>query len=178
MRLKLIVLPLALLGTSFASQAEPLKVKPGIWETTTVIETKGSERPTNLEALTPEQREKVENKLAKRVKKETRTVRSCLKSEQIKSGEAFTGSPHQTVCSKTFKTQTVSDVVATLKCSGANNMTAKIKMHAADEEHISGKVDMTYGDKGKLQLFTHSEITANWLKADCGAVGKSKQKTH
>lgn len=175
MQFKFIVLGLALLGYGLATKAEPLKVKPGVWETTTVIEKRGAKRPTNLDKLTPEQREKVEKKLAERVKKETHTVKSCLKASQIKSGDAFVGGPHRAICTKTFKTQTANDVVAVINCRGPNPMTGNIEMHAADEEHMSGKVDMTYGASDKLQLFTHSEITAVWLKEDCGAAGKKPQ---
>lgn len=178
MKFRIIVLGLALLGYGFASKAEPLKVKPGVWETTTVTEKSGS-RPTNLDTLTPEQRAKVEKKLAERVKKETNTVKSCLKASQIKSGDAFVGSPHRATCTKSFKKQTASDVVATISCSGTNPMTGNVEMHAADAEHMSGKVDMTYGASGSLQLFSHSEIKAVWLKKDCGSVaGKSGRKPH
>ena len=173
MKIRFIMLGLALLGYGFASKAEPLKVKPGLWETTTVTEKRGAKHPTNLDTLTPEQRDKVEKKLEKQVKKETHTVKSCLKAEQIKSGEAFTGKPHRATCTRDFKTQTANDVVAAISCRGANKMTGNIEMHAVDPEHMSGKVDMTYGDSGKLQLFTHSEITAIWLKDDCGAAAKN-----
>ena len=178
MKIRMTVLPLALLAMSIAAQAEPLNVKPGVWETTTVIEKRGAKRPTNLDKLTPEQREKVEKKLAERVKKETHTVKSCLKASQIKNGEAFVGGPHRATCTKKFKTQTSNDVVASISCSGINKMTGNIEMHAADPEHMSGKVDMTYGASGSLQLFTHSEITATWLKADCGAVRKTNRNPH
>jgi hypothetical protein len=175
MKIKITILPLVLLATNIAAQAEPLNVKPGVWETTTVTEKSGS-RPTNLDTLTPEQRVKVEKKLAERVKKETSTVKSCLKASQIKSGDAFVGSPHRATCTKSFKTQTASDVVATISCSGANLMTGNVDMHATDAEHMSGKVDMTYGTSGNLQLFSHSEIKAVWLKEDCGAAGKKSQR--
>lgn len=177
MKMKMTVLPL-LLAVNIAAQAEPLNVKPGVWETTTVTEKRGAGKPTNLDQLTPEQRDKVEKKLAHQTKRETHTVKSCLKAEQVKSGAAFTGGPHSSNCKKSYKTRTASDVVASISCSGINPMTGSIEMHAADPEHMSGKVDMTYGDKGSLQLFTHSEITATWVKADCGAVKKSKRSPH
>lgn len=176
MRIESIALYAALLGASIAAQAEPLKVKPGLWETTTVTEKRGAKHPTNLDALTPEQRDKVEKKLEKQVKTETHTVKSCMRAEQIKSGEAFTGKPHRATCTREIKTQTANDVVATINCRGANKMTGNIEMHAADPEHMSGKVDMTYGASGKLQLFTHSEITAVWLKDDCGAAARNTAK--
>jgi len=178
MKIKMTVLPLVLLAANIAAQAEPLNVKPGVWETTTVTEKRGAKKPTNLDKLTPEQRDKVEKKLAHQTKRETHSAKSCLKAAQVKSGAAFTGGPHKANCTKAFKKQTASDVVASLSCKGANPMTGNIEMHAADAEHMSGKVDMTYGAKGNLQLFTHSEITATWLKADCGAVRKTNQNPH
>lgn len=172
------VIPLCMLGIVSAGKAEPLKVKPGLWETTTVTEKRGGSRPANLDQLTPEQRAKVEKELARRVKKETHTARSCLRADQIKNGSAFIGNLHRSTCSKTMKTQTASDVSATIECRGANLMTGTVAMHAADEVHMSGKVDMTYGESGKLQLFTHSDIRSTWVAADCGTAPKAAGKYH
>lgn len=172
------MLPLSMLCMASIVHAEPLKVKPGLWETTTVTEKRGGSQPTNLDQLTPEQRAKVEKELAKRVKKETHTARSCLRADQIKNGSAFVGELHRSTCSKNIKTQTASDVVATIECRGANRMTGNIAMHAADEVHMTGKVDMTYGESGKLQLFTRSEITSTWIAADCGTAPKASGKHH
>lgn len=159
-------------GLSASAYAEPLKVKPGLWETTTTTTKKGSKQPTNLDNLTPEQRAKVEADLAKRAKKETNTVTSCLTAAKIKSGEAFVGGSHGNTCTRTFEKQTASDVVANIECRGANKMTGKVSMHAADQEHMNGVVDMTYGPAERMQLITHSEITSRWLKAECGKVNK------
>jgi len=147
--------------------AEPLKVKPGLWETTTTTEKKSAREPSNLDRLTPEQRARIEKKLAARVKRETSDIRACLSEAQIRSGDAFIGKTHRATCSRTIKNQTSSDLVATVECSGANRMNGRITMHAADPEHMNGTADMTYGAVDKLQLQTHSEITSRWLKADC-----------
>jgi hypothetical protein len=47
-------------------------------------------------------------------------------------------------------------------------MTGTVKMHAADPEHMSGSVEMTYGSAEGMQLLTRSEIDSQWLKSDCG----------
>lgn len=157
---------------STLAHAEPLKVKPGLWETTTTTEKKGSKHPTNLDQLTPEQRAKVEADLAKRAKKETTTTTTCLTAARIKNGEAFVGKTHGNACTRTFEKQTASDVVANIECRGANKMTGKVRMHANDPENMNGVVDMTYGDPDRVQLLTHSEIKSRWLKAECGKVDK------
>jgi Spy/CpxP family protein refolding chaperone len=174
MRTKHIVIPLALLAASLAAHAEPLKVKPGLWETTTVTEKKGNKHPTNLDTLTPEQRAKVEKELAARAKKETHTVNSCLKEAKIKSGEAFMGSSHHGACKRTPETQTASDQLANIECKGANPMTGKVAMHALDPEHMTGQIEMTYGAKDKLQLLTRSDVTAKWLSSDCSKAATAK----
>jgi len=161
----LVVLALA----AQAAYAEPLNVKPGMWETVTTIEKKGSKHPANLDGLTAEQRAKVEIELAKRAKKETHTVRSCLTAAKIASGEAFTGNAHRGACTHTFQKQTASEVGARIECKGANNMTGTVSMRAADTEHMTGVVDMTFGAPDRVQLLTHSEITARWLGANCAA---------
>ncbi|MEQ1619755.1 MAG: DUF3617 domain-containing protein [Methylococcales bacterium] len=170
MKFKLLTLPLVLLTISTLAQAEPLNVKPGLWETTTTIEKRSAKPPNNLDKLTPEQREKVEQQLAARVKKETHTVKSCLKEEQINSGEAFAGGTHNGACTHTFATQTANEQIASLDCKGANPMSGKVEMHSEDPEQMTGTITMTYGPNDKLQLLTTSEITAKWLGSDCGKV--------
>jgi uncharacterized protein with NAD-binding domain and iron-sulfur cluster len=169
--MRYLVLSLCLLATlSGASQAEPLDVKAGLWETTTSVEKKRAKQPTNLDQLTPEQRAKVEAKLAHQVKTETHTNTACLSEERIKSGEAFTGNAtHRGTCEHEFETQTANELVASVECRGANRMTGTVRMHAVDSEHMSGVVEMTYGSAGQLQMMTRSELTSKWLKADCGA---------
>lgn len=167
MRHTILALLLILPAMSFTAQAEPLKVKPGLWETTTYSEKQGAKLPTNLDKLTPDQRVKVEKKLAGNIKKETHTAHSCLDETQIENGNAFIGKSHQASCSYTFLTQTPSDLVVNLECSGVNAMTGRLKMHAVDPEHMGGTVDMTYGAGDNLQLLNRSDITARWLSSDC-----------
>lgn len=174
MNYRILSTPLILLALCITAQAEPLKVKPGIWETTTTTETKRANKPTNLDKLTPEQRAMVEITLENKVKKETKTVQACLSEAQIKSGENFLGKNHQANCKRTFQSQTASDLAATLECDGANNMTGRVEMHAADPENMSGTVAMIYGAASSLQMQTHSSIQARWLTGDCrNAVGTS-----
>jgi len=175
---KIIVLSLIILALSVPALAEPLKVKPGLWETRTTTERRNARQPSNLDKLNQEQREKVEKKLAENVKKDFRTVQACLSESQIRNGEAFIGKTHQTSCVRTFGTRTSSDLIATVECNGANPMTGSISMHAADQENMNGTVDMTYGVSDKLQLQTHSEITGRWLKADCGDVTRKLSQHH
>jgi hypothetical protein len=178
MNYRILPIPLILLSLSITAQAEPLKVKPGLWETTTTTESRQANKPTNLDRLTPEQRDKVEKKLEVKVKKETKTVQACLSEAQIKSGDTFLGKTHQANCKRTFQTQTASDLAATLECDGVNSMTGRVEMHAADPEHMSGTVNMTYGAAGSLQMKTHSSIQARWLTGDCKVPVGTSGKTH
>jgi len=149
------------------ASAEPLQVKPGLWETTTVTEIKRAKAPTNLDQLSLEQRAKVEDKLAQQVKRETRVAKSCLKQEQIDSGEAFTGGGHHGACTRAFETQTRIEQEAWVDCKGANPMTGMVRMQAADTEHITGTIEMTYGPANGLQMLSASQITARWLTGAC-----------
>ncbi|MEJ2394711.1 MAG: DUF3617 family protein, partial [Candidatus Thiodiazotropha sp.] len=176
------ILSLCLLTmASGASQAEPLDVKPGLWETTTVVEKRRAKQPTNLDQLTPEQRIKVEAKLAKQVKRETRTFTACLSEASIKSGEAFTGNTHRGACDHEFETQTARNLATTIECRGANKMTGTVEMHAADSEHMSGVVKMIYGPSERMQLLTRSEINSRWIQSSCETlvgVGPSGNAVH
>lgn len=178
--MKHIILALSLILPAFSMTAysEQLNVKPGLWETTTTSEKRAAKLPANMDKLTPEQRAKVEHKLADRVRKETRTVQSCLNEAQIKSGKAFIGKSHQASCTYMFMKQTPSDLDAKLECSGANAMTGRILIHAADPENMSGTVDMTYGAGDNLQLLNRSVITARWLGSDCVKVTVDNRHTN
>jgi hypothetical protein len=168
MKLKPIYVLVLLGSVGLAAQAEPLKVKPGLWETTTVTEKSGANKPTNLDKLTPEQRAKVEAQLAARAKKETHTVKSCLSAAQIKSAEAFMGKAQHHGCTRKAEVQTASDLTARIECpQGANPMTGKVQMHAVNDETMTGKSEMLYGAPNKLQLLTKSDISAKWLGANC-----------
>jgi hypothetical protein len=170
MKFKFMTCTLILLALSITAQAEPLDVKPGLWELTTVTEKKNANKPTNLDKLNPEQRDKVEKKLAEQAKKETKTAQACLREEQIKSGEVFIGKTHQANCKRTFLTQTPTDLAATLECSGVNKMSGDVAMHADNPEHLSGTVKMLYGNKGEMQMLTDSTITARWIGSDCSKI--------
>jgi hypothetical protein len=171
MKLKSLCLGVLLCSAGLAAHAEALKVKPGLWETTTVTEKSGANKPTNLDQLTPEQRAKVEAQLAARAKKETHTVRSCLGAAQIKSAEAFMGSAKQHGCIRKVELQTTSDVKASIDCKGgANPMSGKVEMHAVNEETMTGKSEMLYGAADRLQLLTKSDISAKWLGTACVVV--------
>ena len=178
MKSKFLPIPLILLSLSITAQAEPLKVKPGLWELTTATQKKGANKPTNLDKLTPEQREKVEKKLADQVKKETKSVQACLTDEQIQNGDAFIGKTHQSTCNRTFQTQTASDLAATMECSGVNKMSGDVAMHADDPENLKGTLKMLYGNKGEMQMQTTSDITARWLGSDCGTIATKKTGRH
>lgn len=168
---------LALLA-GLVAHAEPLKVKPGLWETTTTTEKQGANKPNNLDQLTPEQRAKVEAQLAVRAKKETHTVKSCLSAEQVKSAEAFMGRAKQHGCTRKVELQTASDVKASIECrGGANPMSGRMEMHAVDEQTMTGKSEMLYGAPDRLQLLTKSDISAKWLGAAC-QVAPAKAARH
>ena len=145
--------------TTGVVRAEPLDVKPGLWETTTTIEKKRAQQPTNLDRLTPEQRAKVEAKLAHQVKRET-------------------GNAHRGACDHTFETQTSQDLIAAVECRGANKMVGTVKMHADDPEHMSGIVEMTYGPADRMQLYSRSVIESRWIRSDCGVASGSEVSGH
>lgn len=164
---------LVLAATGLAARSEPLKLRPGLWETTTVTEKSGAHKPGNLDQLTPEQRAKVEAQLAARAKKESHVVRSCMSESQLRSAEAFLGRGRQHGCTRQIETQTAGELVARLECrGGANPMQGRVEMHAVDERTLRGRAEMTYGAADRMQLLTRSEISARWLGAQCAAPAK------
>lgn len=150
--------------------AEPLKVKPGLWEITTTVSHGEVKMPPNINQLTPEQRVKVEKKLAER-NQQVMVKQSCLTKAQLDKGDAFMGGSHHQGCSSKAVSQTAKEWVTAMECTGKFNSKGEIRIQAEDTEHMSGTITMTTKD-GAKENTTKSSLTSKWVGADCSAVTK------
>jgi len=153
------------------SWAEPLQVKPGLWEVTTqsTIRSSGMPDSIKLDKMTSEKRAQVEKMLAERDKPRTSTVRSCLRKEQIDSGSGFTGGQHHQGCTQKEGLRTAHEWTTDLECSGRANVAGRIQVKAPDAAHMNLHIEMKTV-VGKVERVTTSEVTSKWLGADCSSL--------
>jgi hypothetical protein len=155
------------------ASAEPLKVKPGLWENTTIAQRDiAASRPTNLDQLTPEQRAKVEQQLAARNQQRTVT-KACLTQAQIEKNDAFMGGAQHHACKRISVAQTASEWVTKIECSGKAAAAGEVRISAPDEQHMNASIVMT-AKNGPKERTTRSEVQARWLGADCAAAKVSR----
>ncbi len=156
--------------TAGAAVAEPLKVKPGLWEITTTNSHGEVKTPPNIDQLTPEQRAKVMKKLAER-NQQVMVKQSCLTKEQLVKGDAFKGGSHHQGCNNKVVSQSAKEWVTAMECTGKFESKGEIRIQAKDEEHMTGTITMTTKD-GKKENTTRSSLESKWLSADCSPLTK------
>lgn len=156
--------------TAGSALAEQLKVKPGLWEITTTVRHGEVKMPPNINQLTPEQRVKVEKKLAERNQQVT-VKQSCLTKEQLNKGDAFMGGSHHQGCSSKAVSQTAKEWVTAMECSGKFNAKGEIRIQAENPEHMTGSITMVTKD-GTKENSTKSSLESKWLGADCSSLTK------
>lgn len=164
---------LVALAASGLVSAEPLKVRPGLWENTTIQQLGNpAPKPTNLDQLTPEQRAKVEKQLAERGQKRSVT-KACLTQAQIERNDAFLGGQQHHACKRIPETQSASEWVTKIECSGKAAAAGEVRISAPDDRHMNATITMT-AKNGAKQRTTRSEVQARWLGEDCAAAKLSR----
>ena len=151
-----------------AAQAEPLKVKPGLWEITTRVGSGEVKTPTNIDKVPPEQRALVMKKLEQQHQK-VMVRQSCLTKAQLDKGDAFMGGSHHQGCKNKVVSQTAKEWVTQMECSGNFNSKGEIRMQAVNPETLTGTVTMTT-KSGEKTNTTKSNLTSKWLGDDCSAI--------
>ena len=151
-----------------AAQAEPLKVKPGLWEITTRVSDGKVKVPTNIDKVPAEQREKVMEKLKAQHEK-VMVRQSCLTRAQLDKGDAFMGGSHHQGCKNKAVSQTAKEWVTKMECRGKFNSDGEIRMQAVNPETMTGTVTMT-AKSGEQTKTTTSTLSSKWLGEDCSAI--------
>jgi len=153
--------------------AEPLAVKPGLWETTTEIVTSGIPAlpalpPGTLDNLPPEQRAKAEaamKMLGSGGQPQTTVARSCVTAKDIEEGvfKAARDSQNQQcqfdVVSATPKRQEMK-----MTCPSQAGAEGRMVLNVIDSSNIQATMD------AKIQAVTmNMKMKGRWLAAACSA---------
>jgi len=171
-----VVLGIILVGSCVAlaadSSIQPMNVKLGLWEVTTVTETTGMPPipPDALANMTPEQREKVEAMMKARGMGAPRTTtrKSCMTKEKMDKGAMF--GEDRPNCTRTVVTSTSSKVEVHMQCKEhdtTSNVTLKVE--ALSSENVKGSMQADASGSGHT-MNINSNFTGKWVGAACGDV--------
>src|SRR5580704_8174118 len=168
---RFIALILASASTLWAADKyQPLEVKTGLWEVTTVTTLSGQMPiPADLlEKLTPEQRARFQERMnAKSIQPAKPIVsRNCLTKEQLDKGDSFT--EDRKSCTHTVVSSTRSKVEVRLQCA-ENDMKfdAKLQFEAVDSENVKGQT-LSTATAGDHTMNSSSTFIAKWISPNCG----------
>lgn len=156
-----------------AEKIQPLDVKLGLWESTTVRQSSGLPPipPEVLARLTPEQRAKLEAAAKANASRgpRTETRKSCLTKEKLDKALTF-GQSNDTNCKATIVTSTRTKEEVHFECAG-EGMKGSGDMHieALSSENVKGSIQMNAAGGGNA-MKTSVNFTAKWLGPSCGNV--------
>ncbi len=163
-------------GASHAADLQPLNVKPGLWETTTVTEQSGM--PTipaeTLAKLPPEQRARIEAQLKASSGAKSNTAQACYTKEDL--NRAFWQNDRNKSCKQTVVTSTSSKQEVRLECeiSGAKS-TGTLTLEAPDSGHVNGAMQMQMGAQAR-GIAIKINISSKYLNSSCGDVKPFERK--
>ena len=158
-------LPL-LIAIASSACAESLDAKVGTWEMTTVTTATGAIIPADtLAKMPPDRRAMVEKMMAERDGKPlTSTRKTCVKKEDLDQDRFLRQGDAN--CKLDVTTRTAQRLVAVRTCDGPPKSEGRMVFEAKTPETVTGTIDQTRGDSGKL----HVVISGKWLAAGCEGV--------
>jgi len=162
-RAALIVTAVVLTAAGRVVRAEPLNVKLGTWETTTVTNMSGFHLPeAQLQQLSPEQRQRLEAAMKKQQAggPKTHTSRSCVTQKELDT--FFSDDKEQADCKRTFVVATATKQDVTMECAGEFPRKGELHVEAPSREHVKGSMKMA-SEAGNVT----AEFNSKWISAAC-----------
>lgn len=167
MRIKQSGVVIALVFASTAALAEPLDVKPGLWEVTATTEMSGM-APIDTSKMTHEQKARVEAAMKKRQGQGSRAHvrKTCMTEEKIKR-EPFQEKDMES-CSYTVISSTRTKWQAKRICTKPKSV-GEFKVEALSREHIKSTVQINASDD-KHAMAVHVSMDGKWIGSNCGKI--------
>ena len=151
-----------------AYSADTLNVKLGLWEITSVTETRGMPPlPKELLAtMTPEQRRQMEAEIkAEQAKGPDRdTDRECITQKDL--DRPFESS-NTKECTQTNVTTTRTMQEVRIVCTGGVPGSGLLKVSAPSPEKMTGSLDLKLGE-GAQAMTIKAQLQGKWISSDCG----------
>jgi Spy/CpxP family protein refolding chaperone len=153
-----------------AAQAEPLDIKPGLWQMTVRGEMHGMPPipEEQLKGMSPQQRAAIEKMMAESAKPHTRIIKQCITQEDLnKSEDLFTSDQPGMKCENKLSKHSSTGMTGTIDCTkDGTRTTGDYSYVAKDREHVTGKVSMTISN-GRNTMTTTGTMSGQWLGAEC-----------
>ncbi|HET9785271.1 MAG TPA: DUF3617 family protein [Terriglobales bacterium] len=169
-------LPLACalgLTQSASAPVVPMNVKTGLWENHSTLTVSGGLGlpPEVLAKMTPEQRARYTAALGAGQRTHDNVEKGCLTKEDLTQDPTKMLNPgggEGVTCHGDVITSTATDLEVHSVCTGAAQSDMRIKVHAVDQEHVTGE------GAGSATMNGHTMQTAykfdsHWLGATCPA---------
>ena len=155
-----------------ANTVQPLDVKVGLWETTTVSQMTGMPPipPDMLAKMTPEQKAKMEEMMKQRQAQgpQTHTTKKCVTKDDLGKGGWF--DKEEQDCTKTVMTSTSRKLDVKLECTkGGGKQTGTLNIEAVDSGNVKGTMQLAMTN-GTNTMNVNSSMTSKWLGSACGDV--------
>jgi hypothetical protein len=153
-----------------ADKIQPLNVKPGLWETTTMV-TRSGEMPIPAEFLarmTPEQRAKLEARMKANSAQntQTHTYKTCETKEKLQK----TPFADAKECSLTIVSSTSSKAELRMSCQAEGlKSSGDMLVEALSPESIRGSGHMTATGGGR-DMNMNTTLSSKWLGSSCESV--------
>jgi hypothetical protein len=172
-RIPAVCLALALVAAGPAPT--PLNVKPGLWETTVQMESRGTPSipPEVLSRMPPEARAQVEAMLrsgaaGNLVPPQTEVERTCLTAADR---QPFIPVDND-VCTIRVITSTASVLETEARCKVEGGVQTQVssRIEARGPERVTGTNSMRTG--AGEGMTTSTRLDARWISADCGGAGR------
>jgi hypothetical protein len=165
-----------LAATYVVAAAEPINIRPGLWETTTTGTTTITGKPigpdaATLDAMPPDERARVEDFIKKQASGApvVQTNQSCVTQEQLSKGLASLAGDPAPRCKTEVLGQTPTDYHFRQMCieGGVAISHVEVKIHLDSPESATTTVDGTNTSGGRTMTMT-SKAASKWISSDCG----------
>jgi surface antigen len=164
--LSVMVGTVGMIGTARA--AEPLNIKPGQWEMSTVTGMNGAMMPTEMLArMSPEQRARIEATLKAHgvgPGAHPNTTKTCVTREDLLRGSVRAEKEQDKNCQYRVLSQTSTRMETHFHCSGDPVRDGEMKFEAVTPENLQGAIQVTT-PQGKVNI----TLTGRWLGAACNS---------
>lgn len=149
-----------------------LGVKPGLWETTTEINTAGIALPESVTAnMSPQQKAQMEAMMKQMAAQGPRvvTAKSCVTAEDLKDGvfRAARQAEDQG-CKNEVVSSTPSRQEISMTCSGQMKATGRMVLNVVDSNNVQGDMQITMQPSGGMNM----KFKSRWLSASCAGADK------
>jgi hypothetical protein len=147
-------------------------IKPGLWQTTTSVETAGGQEwsDSELAQLPAEERARYQAAMnaALAQSAQPHTFNACVTAEELRGDLTF-NFEHNPACRRTVVSLSESSWEIHEVCGGAAQRTATAHFNATGPGEISGETVVTQ-IKGVRRLVSKAHVHSKWLATDCGSV--------